>query len=411
MKTFLAFLIVVLHGASLIVSDVMSKPDSDRILSVGTIAYSITPVNGDNEIYIINSDGSGRTPLTAHEGRDAGPAWSPDGSRIAFYVHAVDELSWFIFVMDSNGDNIEQLTDMEGVWDNSPTWSPNGTRIAFAREYPDQGYRSEIWVMNHDGSNQHQVDSILGGGPEWSPDGGRIVFHSDSDGNYEIYTMDIDGSNVERLTSTDDDEFWPDWSPDGSKIAFVSERDGNAEIYKMNADSTNQERLTTNNSEDWRPDWSPDGTEIAFVSLRDGNYEIYIMDAEGDNQRRLTHTTVHAIQPDWHPESGVGIDEESVEVVMPKRLELFPNYPNPFNPSTTIKYYLPEDTKVVLTIYNNRGREVRTLVNQTQASGIKTVVWDGRDNSGNPVSSGIYIYRIQTGDSAKSVCKKMLMLK
>jgi len=215
MKTFLTFLILTLLFTLLPtlpvfllpVSSAKSQAASDEAVQTGTIAYSITPVNSDNEIYIINSDGSGRTPLTDHEGRDAGPSWSPDGSRIAFYVHAVDELSWFIFVMDSSGDNIQQLTDMEGVWDNSPTWSPDGAQIAFAREYPDQQYLSEIWVMNHSGSNQHQIDSIIGGGPEWSPDGSKFVFHSDQNGNYEIYTMDVDGSNVEQLTNTDANEY------------------------------------------------------------------------------------------------------------------------------------------------------------------------------------------------------------
>jgi len=78
------------------------------------------------------------------------------------------------------------------------------------------------------------------------------------------------------------------------------------------------------------------------------------------------------------------------------------NYPNPFNPSTTIRYQLPKTTEVVLKIYNIFGQEVRTLVNARQPVGMNAVVWDGRDQSGKEVSSGIYIYRLQTGESMQS---------
>jgi hypothetical protein len=87
------------------------------------------------------------------------------------------------------------------------------------------------------------------------------------------------------------------------------------------------------------------------------------------------------------------------------------NYPNPFNrstersrrsPSTTIRYQLPKTTQVLLKIYNTFGQEVRMLVNARQPAGVNSVVWDGRDESGKEVSSGIYIYRLQTGESIQS---------
>jgi TolB protein len=370
MKTLAILSIIALVSVLLCAPEVGSQTNSPSSLATGRLLYSITPPNGDNEIYIINDDGTGRTPLTDHVGRDCGPAWSPDGSRIAFYVHAVDELSWSIFVMDSTGDNIEQLTFMERVYDGSPDWSPDGTQITFSREYPEEDFRSEIWVMENNGDNLHRVDSIIGGGPEWSPDGSQFVFYSDMDGNYEIYTMDVDGENVQRLTYTDAVEWWPDWSPDGRRIAFMSDRDGDHEIYTMKADTTDLRQLTNNTADDWAPIWSPDGTEIAFESLRDGHYEIYI---------------------------GVGIDDEvGGGGGLPKAFEISQNYPNPFNPSTTIEYQLLEDTKIVLKIYDIRGREVRTLVDREQTAGTKAVVWDGRDNSGRSVGSGVYIYRIRT---------------
>jgi len=78
------------------------------------------------------------------------------------------------------------------------------------------------------------------------------------------------------------------------------------------------------------------------------------------------------------------------------------NYPNPFNPTTSILYQLPKTTQVVLKIYNAVGQEVRTLVNARQPAGMNTAVWDGRDESGKEVSSGAYIYRLQTGEFIQS---------
>ncbi len=94
---------------------------------------------------------------------------------------------------------------------------------------------------------------------------------------------------------------------------------------------------------------------------------------------------------------------------LPKNFQLYQNFPNPFNPTTTIKYDLTEPTKVTLKIYNTMGQEVRTLVNKNETAGYKSVVWDGRDNAGNVVSSGLYIYRLQAGKFVKS--HKMLFVK
>ncbi|MFQ5641865.1 MAG: T9SS type A sorting domain-containing protein, partial [bacterium] len=94
---------------------------------------------------------------------------------------------------------------------------------------------------------------------------------------------------------------------------------------------------------------------------------------------------------------------------VPERFELFQNYPNPFNPSTTIKYELSKNSQVILKIYNVLGREVRTLLNENQTAGLKTVQWDGRDDSGAIVSSGVYLYRIQASNKIQS--KKMVFLR
>jgi len=87
---------------------------------------------------------------------------------------------------------------------------------------------------------------------------------------------------------------------------------------------------------------------------------------------------------------------------VPVGFTLEQNYLNPFNPTTIIRYQLPKTTQVVLKVYNISGQEVRTLFNARQSAGVNAVVWDGRDQSGKEVSSGIYIYRLQAGESVQS---------
>ena len=102
-------------------------------------------------------------------------------------------------------------------------------------------------------------------------------------------------------------------------------------------------------------------------------------------------------------------DAINVTVAPPKDFALAQNYPNPFNPTTTIRYDLPVSSHVVLTVYNILGKEVKTLVDVEQSAGIKTVVWDGTNKVGEPVSSGVYIYRLKARDFHKTL--KLMMLK
>jgi hypothetical protein len=96
-------------------------------------------------------------------------------------------------------------------------------------------------------------------------------------------------------------------------------------------------------------------------------------------------------------------------VYIPKEFLLTQNYPNPFNPATTIRYEIPNESRVVLKVYNMLGQEVRTLANTTQGRGVYHVQWDGKNESGNMVSSGVYLYRLEAGSTVKS--RKMLFIK
>ncbi|MBT6938990.1 MAG: T9SS type A sorting domain-containing protein, partial [Candidatus Marinimicrobia bacterium] len=97
------------------------------------------------------------------------------------------------------------------------------------------------------------------------------------------------------------------------------------------------------------------------------------------------------------------------ENMIPDTYVLHQNYPNPFNPITMLRYDLPKDALVNITIYDMLGREVRTLVNTTQDAGFKSVIWNATNNQGMSVSSGVYIYSIEAGEFTQT--KKMVLLK
>ena len=253
--------------------------------------------DGNNEIYVMNADGTGQFRLTNNNAADNSPVWSPNGGKIAF--RSERDGNFEIYVMNADGTNQTRLTNNNAV-DNLPTWSPDSSKIAFTSE---RDGNVEIYVMNADGNNQTRLtnNNVTDFFPAWSPNGSKIAFSSERDGNIEIYVMNADGNNQTRLTNNSFRDNVPAWSPDSNKIAFSSERDGNFEIYVMNADGNNQTRLTNNGAIDGLPAWSPDGSKIAFYSDRDGNIEIYVMNTDGNNQLRLTNNNAEDDELDWSP--------------------------------------------------------------------------------------------------------------
>jgi len=273
-------------------------PPTAAPIGGGRIAFA-SDRNGNEEIHVMNSDGSGQTRLTNNPAYDEDPSWSPDGTLIAFTSKRDGNAE--IYVMNADGSEVTRLTN-NPAYEADPSWSPDGTRIAYTA-VPLNEANWEIYVMNADGSGVTRLtnNSDWDGEPCWSPDSTRIAFRSWRDGNTEIYVMNADGSRQTNLTNHPARDTQFSWSPDGTHIAFTSDRDGNYEIYVMNADGSGVTRLTNNSDWDSEPCWSPDSTRIAFRSWRDSNSEIYVMNADGSGVTRLTDNPATDWSPSWGP--------------------------------------------------------------------------------------------------------------
>jgi len=272
-------------------------------------------------------DGSGlthvRRPLE-EEKTDFGPAWSPDGSRIATGGQVLDPPSggnrWWsdtnIHLFAPDGSGFTRLSMENQHSNSSPAWSPDGTRIAYSS---DLFGNASIHSVRPDGTDARPLtggtSDTESSDPAWSPDGARIVFSRvvDGFGSTDLFTMRPDGSDVRRLLDRPGREGNPSWSPDGNTIAFdgtgprvddgVSWSFPGSDVYVVAAAGGVPLKLT-DTGEDGAPDWAPDGSAIVFQSDRAtpperSRLDLWVMDAAGLHERRLTTVGCLQCDPDW----------------------------------------------------------------------------------------------------------------
>jgi Tol biopolymer transport system component len=280
---FLGVSIALLFLASVLLP---TEPSAQTTSPEGKIVF----VKEDGDIWVMDADGTNQTNLTnTPDTIESQPAWSPDGTKIAFTRLDADfAILGDIWVMDADGSNQINLTptapDANNLDEYQPSWDPSGTQLAFVREVrkedlPGQiiSEQDDIFVMDANGENATNITQTEADerDPAWSPDGAKIAFSGVRAGGEEILTMDPDGQNEEILTGDGSDAFdvAPDWSPDGTKVVFQKQSQELGcceppEIWAVNRDGSGDTNLTNDPSNDTGPSWSPDGSEITFSSDR-----------------------------------------------------------------------------------------------------------------------------------------------
>lgn len=276
-----------------------------------------------DQIFVMNTDGSGRRQISTGKGRTTCSYFSPDGTRIVYasthlgsdecpppppppppYVWRVYE-AFDIFSANSQGGDLKRLTSARG-YDAEPTYSSDGSRIVFTSARTGD---LEIWDMKPDGSDQRQLTNIPGydGGPFFSPDGKSICFRASrpegkdlekykallakgqvEPSRLEIYIMNADGSGIRQITSNGRANFCPFFHPSGRKLIYASNkhstdrRKPNFDLFLVEIASGKEERITFAEDFDGFPMFSPDGKKLVWASNRynssPGNTNVFIAD-------------------------------------------------------------------------------------------------------------------------------------
>ena len=273
----------------------------------GVLAF-VTDRDGDSEIYLTNSDGSGVVNLTDNPAEDWEPAWSPDGTKIVFNSDRSSAAE--VWLMDDDGSNPTRLTT-NGSNGINFVWSPDGAKIAW-QNWDSTTDDYDICVVNADGTGFSNLtnDTDYQARPEWSPDGTKILYQSAPSSILsetslpDVFVMNANGSGKTNLTDTPDaSDFAPVWSPDGTKIAFGRGFDDQG-IYVMDADGSDQVNLTQTDYDGY-PSWSPDGTKIAFARFINDTDMIFVMDADGSDQTpAFTGNYNGGAKVEWSPDGG-----------------------------------------------------------------------------------------------------------
>jgi TolB protein len=268
------------------------------------ITRKIVFSRGDG-IYIMNADATNRVKLTTapNTTSDVDPALSPDSTQVTFVRFNRTGSTYQLILVNADGTNLRSLTKSVRYL-RAPSWHHDGTRIAYGASISSTLSGEGIFTIKADGTEEKRlIEAGLGVHPSWSPDGKKMMFVSSRAGtDSDIYTMNVDGSELIQVTNTDDYSEWvPRWSPDGRKIVSYGDYSLSADhkMYILNTDGSGRMAIGPENAR--RPSWSPDGTKILFNAPLNaenlGNRFLFTTNTDGSVILQLT--TSSDDDPSW----------------------------------------------------------------------------------------------------------------
>lgn len=239
------------------------------------------------ELYIADFDGTNVTQITNLKSIVLFPSISPD-KRTIFFTSFHDGVPKIFKVSNISGGGLQALPGSVNG-DITPAVSPDGKKLAFSSS---RNGNSEIYVMDLQSGQLDRITYHYGieSTPAWSPNGKSIIFTSDRSGLPNLYITDEKGLDTTRLTYELQYCDHADWSPDGDRIVFTGRMQGYFNIFVKDLRGNDLYQLTINSRNNEDPSWSPDGRKIVFSSDRTGLYQLYIMNADGSDQRQITNS-------------------------------------------------------------------------------------------------------------------------
>lgn len=262
--------------------------------------------SGGAHVYRVNPETGVATQVTTGSSVNRNPAWSPDGDQIVF-ISDRGGAQEDIHVMDADGSNMIQLTETEAR-ELAPKFSPDGTSIAFAR---NDGEDWSLWLMKADGSGAKEIAGPYRyvEFPSWRPDRNEIFFSAIETGGgaADVFRVDLDTGEITVAISTPGADVCPHFSHDGKWLTYATDIGdaGEIDVFRHDlaspaTDGAADVRLTDSPGVDDYANYSPDDTQLVFVTRRGGEAELYLMDEDGTNQRPLTQTAgLQENVPDW----------------------------------------------------------------------------------------------------------------
>lgn len=277
-------------------SEMFYRLTGKRGIFESKIAF-ISTQTGNKEIFICEFDGYNSKQVTDSKSITLFPAWSPDGTSIAYTSYKKGKPNIYIRNLLNKK---EKRISFEGI-NITPKWVPGKKRICATLSFEGD---EEIYLLTETGKVDKRLTKNWGidVSPTFSPDGETMAFVSKRSGTPQIFIKNLEKGNVRRLTFKGTYNTQPDWSPAGGRIVFSGMTNGKSDIFVIDADGSGLTQLTHDAGTNESPSWSPEGSLIVFSSTRMGKEaRIFVMTASGTDQRILLELPGEQSSPSWSP--------------------------------------------------------------------------------------------------------------
>jgi TolB protein len=278
-----------------IADDVYEKLTGER----GAFATRISYIRENRQLHdyrleVADADGEGIVPVFRSNQPLISPAWSPDGSKVAYASY--EQNKPVVYVHDLVSRQRRVLANEKGNI-SAPSWSPDGTKLALAMS---KAGGTQLFVINADGSDLHRLSysTDIDTEPQWAPDGQTIYFSSNRGGSWHIYKMNAAGGNATRVTFKSGDNYSPRISPDGKTLAWIAQREGVFSLFALDL-ASGQDLLLADGATE--PSFSPNGKYIMYANHTGDRTSLAVVSVDGRVKQRLTTQAGNIKEPSWGP--------------------------------------------------------------------------------------------------------------